>query len=206
MKDKFIKKYMRYAKAVAEDQNPCLSRAIGAVIVNPEKNVVVSTGYNGPAKDVPHPDTFSFLAEYVYPQLRDEDKSRLANTTGPCDNAIQFASKYEGCKTCPRKLVGAISGARLELCGCAHGERNAIANAAKAGHETFGCYIFCWCGLPCLDCTVSIINAGITRVYCWSPQGRQNEINAYNFDNSRWQFKKSGVEVIELDKNWILQD
>lgn len=216
MKDKFVKKYMRYAKAVAEDQNPCLSRAIGAVIVNPEKNVVVSTGYNGPAKDVPHPDTYEFLAEYVYPQLTKDDKNKI-NLLQAAQNkmpAIQdigwckenFAQAFSGCKTCPRKLVGAISGARLELCGCAHGERNAIANAAKAGHETFGCYMFCWCGIPCLDCCVPIINAGITRVYCWSPEGRQVEANAYNFDNSRWQFKKAGVEVIEVDKEWVLSD
>jgi deoxycytidylate deaminase len=94
------------------------------------------------------------------------------------------------------------------LCGCAHGERNAIANAAKAGHETFGCYMFCWCGIPCLDCAVSIINAGITKVYCHAPsvEGRELVKNAYNFDNSRWQFSQSGVEVIELDRAWILQD
>ena len=211
MKDKFIKKYMRYAKAVAEDQNPCLSRAIGAVIVNPQKNVVVSTGYNGPAKDVPHPDTFQFLSEYVYPQLTEDDKryiegnykGRVYGCTSDPDN---FGSTFQGCGTCPRKLVGAISGARLELCGCAHGERTAIANAAKAGHETFGCYMFCWCGIPCLDCCVSIINAGITKVYCWTPEGRQAGPNAYNFGNSRWQFTNAGVEVIELDKEWVLKD
>lgn len=212
MKDKFVKKYMRYAKAVAEDQNPCLSRAIGAVIVNPEKNVVVSTGYNGPAKNVPHLDSYEALRDYVYPQLTQTDKDYIYQTSlfGMDGNSLncadEFAAKFEGCETCPRKLVGAISGARLELCGCAHGERNAIANAAKAGHETFGCYIFCWCGVPCLDCAVSIINSGIAKVYCWAPEGRQVEANAYNFDNSRWQFKQSGVELVEVSKEWVLSD
>lgn len=231
MKDKFIKKYMRRAKAVAEDQNPCLSRAIGAVIVDPVTNVTVSDGYNGPAKDVPHPDTYEFLAEYVYPQLTDDDKKYIvenhslesfrnwpqvpdpSNDNGckkfmaeNCSKPEWFAKTFEGCKTCPRKLVGAISGARLELCGCAHGERNAIANAAKAGHKTFGCYMFCWCGIPCLDCAVSIINAGITKVYCLGNESRQAEKNAYHFENSVWQFKKSGVELIELDRDWVLKD
>lgn len=214
MKDKFIKKYMRYAKAVAEDQNPCLSRAIGAVIVHPEKNVVISTGYNGPAKGVPHPDTFEFLAEYVYPQLTDREKidaeafrsNQPGYVPGCLSNADAFAKTFEGCKICPRKLVGAISGARLELCGCAHGERNAISNAAKAGHETFGCYMFCWCGVPCLDCCVSIINSGITKVFCIKDEVRQSQPNAYNFNNSRWKFKKAGVEVIELEKEWIMKD
>lgn len=207
MNNKFIKKYMRYAKAVAEDQNPCLSRAIGAVIVHPEKNVVISTGYNGPAKNVPHPDTFEFLSEYVYPQLTIQDKEYISkNSSVIAESSVSFASGFEGCKTCPRKLVGAISGARLELCGCAHGERNAIANAAKAGHETFCCYMFCWCGVPCLDCCVSIINSGITKVFCIKDEVRQNQPNAYNFNNSRWQFKKAGVEVVELDKEWVLKD
>lgn len=229
MKEKFIRKYMRYAKAVAEDQNPCLSRAIGAVIVHPEKNVVISTGYNGPAKDIPHPDTFEFLKDYVYPQLTNDDKKHICDnhaeesyrnwTSVPvekeqlkdfmsrnCEKDSWFAKTFEGCKTCPRKLVGAISGARLELCGCAHGERNAIANAAKAGHETFCCYMFCWCGVPCLDCCVSIINSGITKVFCIKDEVRQNQPNAYNFNNSRWQFKKAGVEVVELDKEWVLKD
>lgn len=228
MKDKFIKKYMRYAKAVAEDQNPCLSRAIGAVIVHPEKNVVISTGYNGPAKGIPHPDTYEFLLDYVYPQLTNEDKIAIQNNPEACKLLVEaekkcvsgeevnylrhvhhntlFAKAFDGCKICPRKLIGAISGARLELCGCAHGERNAISNAAKAGHETFGCFIFCWCGIPCLDCTVSIINAGIIKVFCIKDDVRHKEPNAYNFDNSRWKLKKSWVEVIELDKSWVLQD
>ena len=214
MKDKFIKKYMRRAKAVAEDQNPCLSRAIGAVIVDPVTNVTVSDGYNGPAKDVPHPDTFEFLSEYVYPQLTDKEKieaeayrsNQPGYIPGCLSNADSFAKMFEGCKTCPRKLVGAISGARLELCGCAHGERNAIANAAKAGHKTFGCYIFCWCGIPCLDCAVYIINAGITKVYCLGNESRQAEKNAYRFENSVWQFKKSGVDLIELDRDWVMKD
>ena len=214
MKDKFIRKWMRAARFIANDQNPCLSRSIGTVIVDPELNCITSTGYNGPESDIPHADSYKFLREYVYPQLNSGDKQHIFNNlknnnefnTGIVTSDVLFASHFEGCKTCPRKLIGAISGARLELCGCAHGERNAITNAAKCGRSTNNNWIFCWCGIPCLDCASAIIQAGITKVYCLKDEKRQAEPNDYKFDNSRWKFKTKGVEVVELTEEWVNEE
>ena len=43
--------YHRICRAVAS-KSPCLSRQIGAILV--KENVIVSTGYNGPARGYPH--------------------------------------------------------------------------------------------------------------------------------------------------------
>jgi deoxycytidylate deaminase len=58
--------------------------------------------------------------------------------------------------------------------------------------------MFCWCGVPCVDCTGAIINAGITNVFClkedcpdYSPQ-------------SRWLFTKAGVRLNLINKDDIL--
>lgn len=205
MKDKFIKKYMLIAKLLSEHEIPCLSRGIGSVIVKPEENRIVSTGYNGPAKNIPHADTYEFLKEYVYPQLTEEDKGILLSKsyfgkTHDVYDAGKFATRFEGCKICPRKLIGAKSGERLELCGCLHSEENSILNAVES---LIGCYLFCWCGVPCsYVCSPMIVQKGIKKVYCLSTE----EQPGYQPFKSRWLFKKAGVELIELDKNWVLSD
>jgi dCMP deaminase len=188
MNDKFIKKYMRMAKFVAEDQNPCYSRNIGVVLVDPVANRVIGTGYNGPPKGVPHTDDPEYLQEVVWPQLTDAEKAN-AN----CTFVNNFVEKYGNCATCPRKVVGAASGTRLELCSCAHGEANCIVNAAA---DTHGSYMFCYCGVPCIECTKLIINAGVKKVYCikWDKD--------YSV-GSRWLFAKRGVELIVLEKEFF---
>lgn len=240
MTDKFVRKYLRFAQLVGSDQNPCLSRGIGSVIVDPDSNRILSTGYNGPAKGVPHLDSKESLAEFVYPQLTNEDKEVIANNSickkiisnQECtkqsikkivgkpgylsteddilthdlyiavDNPKYFADAFEGCKTCPRKLVGAKSGARLDLCSCVHSERNALLNA---GCDLTGSYLFAYCGVPCVDCTIEIINAGVERVYCLQEDSGPAD-NVYASWRSEWQFSKAGVELHKVDKNWIHQN
>ena len=221
LSDKFVGKYMRMAKQVGEDQNPCLSRSIGVVTVHPIENRVISTGYNGPPKGVPHCDTEAHLRDYVWPQLTYEEKSRLLsnhddlvkehvsyinNGTDPEESIeaykdILCGDGYHGnanCGQCPRRLVGAKSGQRLELCSCAHGERNAVTNATES---LYGCYMFCWCGIPCNECTKTIINSGIEKVYCLGNTEQYQEGDEfYKFDMSRWMFKQAKIETIELQE------
>lgn len=193
MKEKFIKKYMRLAKFVAEDQNPCYARKVGAVIVDPNNNKVVGTGYNGPPKNVPHCDDKQHLEKVVWPQLSQIERDIIEFKPLTCE---EFVAKYKNCGVCPRKLVRADSGKRLELCSCVHAETNAIVNAAQDLH---GCYIFCWCPLPCVECSKLIINSGIKKLYCYA------EDVDYSV-GSRFILNHANIEIIELDKNLILQD
>lgn len=64
-------------------------------------------------------------------------------------------------ETCLRQNVP--SGTMAELCAAAHGEQNAIAQAAKRGIPINGATMYCT-HKPCLICAKMIINAGIKLV------------------------------------------
>jgi dCMP deaminase len=138
---------MGICEAVSK-HSKCLSRHIGAVIVRDHS--IVSTGYNGPARGVPH------CAERVF-ALTDNDP--LADE--------DFVPHGD---TCPRRLLGLPSGEGLEYCIAAHAERNCIANAARMGVSTLSCTLYLNTVLPCKDCMAEIINAGITKVICLDGQ------------------------------------
>ncbi len=199
-----IRRYMRLAKQVGEDNNPCYSRHIGSVIVNPLIHKVVGTGYNGPARDTPHCVERVYLEEIFWPQLNPGEKEILHKKVYEGDVVIKedqqfcsdFLDKYTGCKTCPRRLIDAKSGEKLEKCSCCHSETNAIVNASDI---LYGCYIFCWCPVPCWECSKLIINSGIKRVYCLKVE------KDYSF-GSRWLLRKGGVEIIEHDEQYCTQD
>lgn len=211
IKEHHAKKYMRLAKQVGEDNNPCYSRHIGVVIVNPVQHKIVGSGYNGPPRNVPHCDDPDYLREVVFPQLTQTELAyfhaqqpleKIVDMVGSNPEAIEenhcrnFVETAAGCKTCPRKLIGAASGKRLELCSCAHAETNAIVNA---GQDLAGCVMFCWCGVPCYECTKLIINSGIKKIYVinWG---------ADYSDGSRWLFKNAGVEVEEHLPAYYLEE
>jgi dCMP deaminase len=190
MKLKFVGKYMRLAKLVGEDNNPCHSRKIGVIIVDPVSNRILGTGYNGPPKGTPHCDTQEYIHDVFWPQLDPVEKAKAANAAEctsheDLDMCRAVCDKYANSKTCPRKIIGAPSGKRLELCSCVHGEANAIVNSAK---DLYGATMFCWCGVPCVECTKLIINAGIKQVYCidWG---------ADYSPSSRYLFRQAGVVV-----------
>lgn len=208
IKEHHAKKYMRLAKQVGEDNNPCYSRHIGVVIVDPAHHRIVGTGYNGPPRDTPHCDDAEYLRDVVWPQLTVVEKEYFNSNSQPNPKVTRdngdpiegvppessesfecrsFVETAAGCKTCPRKLIGAKSGQRLELCSCAHAETNAITNS---GRDLKDCVMFCWCGVPCYECTKLIINSGIKTIYVinWG---------ADYSNGSRWLFKKAGVEIHE---------
>ena len=197
---------MRLAKLVAEDQNPCLSRSVGVVIVDPLKNRVLGTGYNGPPRGTPHPDDPEYLAHIAWPQLTRQEKETALVNAGHM-TAYVFKDSYDAIKKdtfiiayankgiCPRRAVGVKSGERLELCSCEHAEKNAIANA---GQSVWGAWAFCWCGVPCWDCTKLIINAGIEKVICFN-WGKDYSLG------SRWLFNKAGVELDIREPEFFLE-
>lgn len=197
LSNKFVGKYMRMAKQLGEDNNPCHSRQIGVVLVHVYDDggsKVVGTGYNGPPRGTPHCDTREYLRDIFWPQLTDQEKRHALKMFG-CfdDDPIEgsdakdiFLDNATGCGKCPRRLVGARSGERLELCSCAHAETNAITNAAEDLH---GCWAFCWCGVACWECAKLMINAGIKRAYFIDGGGAD-----YSF-GSRWLFSKAGLHI-----------
>lgn len=214
---KFINKYMRLARQVGEDQNPCYSRKIGVVIVDPARNKILGTGYNGPPRGTPHCDGREYLEKVVWPQLdaaerrvalenavmgtRESCPASLPDLAGTEEGKALFLDNAAGCKTCPRRLAGAKSGERTELCSCEHGERNAIYNATCDLH---GSWAFCWCGVPCWDCTKALIQAGVVRVYCTADPSYANKGGPdYSF-GSRWLFEQRGILLnVEPPENYL---
>ncbi len=173
LKERQIKRdihFMTMAK-LESTQSKCLSRKIGAVLVI--DNHIISTGYNGPPKEVPHCDRR--------------------------DNSGKYTKKFVSNK-CPRQRMGFKSGEGMEHCVAIHAEINPILQAAKFGISTNNSTLYCFCGTPCVCCAKEIINAGITRVVCLEKAGDSNwdtPINlgkkGYNFPMSESLFSLAGI-------------
>jgi len=112
-------------------KSPCLSRQIGAILVR--DNSIVSTGYNGPARNFPH-----------------------------CQGIIVSPGKLSN--HCPRHAKGYASGEGLVECPAAHAEGNCVANAARIGASTVGTTLYLNTLIPCKDCMILLVNAGIKEV------------------------------------------
>lgn len=152
--------FLKVADLVRE-RSKCLSRKIGSVLV--KDGHIIATGYNGPASKVWH--------------------CNYRNDEGKYDK--DFFSEE-----CPRKRMGFKSGQGMEHCPAVHAEINTILQAAKFGVATKDSTLYCWCPLPCSDCTKEIINAGIKRVICTSDiESRPWALS------SKEMFKYAGVDV-----------
>jgi deoxycytidylate deaminase len=224
MKEKFIRKFMLLAKTIAEDNHVCYSRQIGAVIVDPKTNGVVSIGYNGPPEGTPHTDHSDYIRHFLWPQLTAQEKYALIAVhwhelslegkqilESLCDeNEVRdvprvhavmhdylpfVCRKLRECKTCPRKLLNCKSGERTELCSCQHAERNAL---NKLPISSCGLIMFCWCGVPCIQCAGSIINASIKEVHCL--------LDVDYHAVSRYLFATSNTALFEYEKEKFLDD
>lgn len=188
---------MRLARQIAIDDNPCFSRHVGVVVVDPSTNGIVGAGYNGPPEGTPHCNDVAFLKGFFWPQLTAREKVQLSIKSGKSwldsqdiDATCEFLSKRN---ECPRNMLGYSSGKRPELCSCQHAERNAL---NKLSIPAKGLIMFCWCGVPCIQCTGSIINAGIKEVFCL----KQTE--DYQAE-ARWLYENSHTILVECDEDAI---
>ena len=127
--------YHTICVAVAS-KSPCLSRQIGAILV--KENVIISTGYNGPARGYPHCEST--------PIPRKDMKQE---------------NKYWGC---PRKAKGYASGEGLHECPATHAEANCVISAARIGAPVSGSTLYMNCIIPCKDCINLLVNAGVKEV------------------------------------------
>jgi len=128
--------YFHSICSAVASKSPCLSRKIGAILVRDHS--VISTGYNGPPRGVPHCGHDRYMKDGLL-------------------------SKYIS-KTCPRKLLGYESGTHMELCPAQHAEVNAISNAARLGVSVLGSTLYMNSVIPCKNCFGALINAGITEI------------------------------------------
>ena len=130
-------------------KSPCLSRKIGAILV--KDKVIVATGYNGPARGIPHCGHERF-----------EQDSALQELLTPFIDSFQSRKSID--TTCPRKLLNYKSGEGLHLCPAEHAERNCIASAARVGVCVKGTTLYMNCVLPCKNCITLLINAGVEEI------------------------------------------
>ena len=127
-------------------KSSCLSRHIGAILVRDHS--IVSTGFNGPSRGVPHCGydrlTKDKLIRDLMPQGRD---------------TMQWVESH-----CPRAILKYESGTHMELCPAQHAEVNAIIDAARKGASTIGTTLYMNCIIPCKNCFGALINAGIVEI------------------------------------------
>ena len=139
--------------AVSENSK-CLSRKLGSVIIKDEK-YIISTGYNGPVTGSIHCD-FPGYRGFIL-DLREKE---IGSSIPERDKII-----YEN-KSCIKSNLGfkPRSGEGLAYCQAAHAERNAIDVAARNGISVKGCRMYMNCGIPCIECSKSIVMSGISEI------------------------------------------
>lgn len=175
------KYFLRLAREVASNSK-CLSRQIGAVFVKDKS--IVSTGYCGPPRNVPTCD--KRITRCVY-----KDGKETLKIDGIEYEEIEWESK----KACPRCVLGAKSGERLDLCVAGHAEANVVHQAAREGISTKGGEIYCWCNLPCKNCCIAIVNAGISTIVC---------LDGPPYDNlSKYIISHSSINVVRYKEEEI---
>ena len=132
-------------------KSPCLSRKIGAILVRDKS--IVSTGYNGPPRGIPHCGHDRIISDEVL-----SDLLMTEDNYNP-DWSIGYINT-----TCPRKMLNYSSGTHLELCPAQHAEENAVSNAARNGVSVLGCTLYMNSKIPCKNCFGTLINAGIVEI------------------------------------------
>ena len=143
-------KYFLGLCEAASWNSKCHSRQIGAILVR--DNIVISTGYNGPARGIP---------ECRLRLHRDNHINKKLLETYTEDD---IATMYEN-SVCPRKALGFKSGEGLEWCNAVHAEKNCIVAAARLGIATKGSTLYMNADVsPCTQCYSACVNAGIKEI------------------------------------------
>ncbi len=72
--------------------------------------------------------------------------------------------KLAPCDPCPRRY--SISGTNLDVCKAVHAERQVLLKAARNGYNTDDAILYSYMGVPCKDCLLELIEAGISEIVC----------------------------------------
>jgi dCMP deaminase len=203
MKQKHINRWILTCQAQAQTTS-CRrhKHGFGAVIINPERNTVISTGYNGP----PRGGGELCGGNWCLRDGLDPEQLEIGGSTpnyhiwyrkGGISSVLpehenRFTSLEEA-QHFKEKLIAKhppIESGKENDVGCFHAEENAIYNAAAEGHATAGG----WCFVnsePCLKCAKALHHAGIKRVLITT--GR------YVINNGLKYLKDHGVVVVAVE-------
>lgn len=80
----------------------------------------------------------------------------------------------------------------------AHAESNAVAQAARVGAKLLGSTMVVTALYPCINCTKTIIQAGVKKVYAPKMANVNNQWLEEKWTSAQ-MFLEAGVEVIEYD-------
>jgi deoxycytidylate deaminase len=150
--------------------------------------------------NLPVCDDPDYLEKVVVPQLSTHELMVAMKGGGYAPELRdKFVKDYSHCGICPRRIIGAPSGQRLELCTCIHGETDAV---TKARRPLFDCWMICACGVPCIDCTKIILEAGLHTVVAVVPADA-DEGGDYSPYSSRWMFEKSNTNLLLVPPEWF---
>jgi len=138
---------------------------------------IVATGYNGPARGIPHCGHDRLMKDNF---LRAEMSEAGAIEDYPI-NRIK--------EECPRQILGYKSGTHMELCPAQHAETNCIANAARLGVSTVDTILYMDCIIPCKNCYGMLINAGIVEIVVDDVKPYDKH-TAYLIDNSQIKIRR----------------
>jgi dCMP deaminase len=171
--------FMSICDVVAKNSK-CMSRKIGSILV--KDRAIISTGYNGPVRGAKHCNerTLDF-----YNKLNEEPLNKTLSLHGRDENLLPMQ--------CPRRIFGYPSGKGLFLCQAGHAERNTLIQAARNGISTLNTTLYCCCPLPCKECMIECINAGVKEIVCF----KGNDYDSY----SRIIAKEANIILRELEQN-----
>lgn len=169
--------FLKICEAVSS-KSPCMSRKIGAILVR--ENIVIATGFNGPARGVPHCGQERIIKDDLFDE-------RTMN------HLLNLYNVEEVNNTCPRKLLGFRSGEGLNQCPALHAEQNCLANASRIGASVNGSTLYMNSIIPCKTCFGLLTNAGIAEIVVESEVLYTNSV--------QYTFRASNVKIREFKLN-----
>lgn len=204
MTEKFIRLYLKLVITLAENNTACYSRKFGAIIVDPKKNKIIGTGYNGAPSGVPHCGSMSYINGPVRALTTPEEfntiltavREKFKDTTyANCSTEDLLNTQSLDCKLCPRRILGVKSGARMELCApCIHAEMNAMINCNQ---DMLGAYMFGNFSQPCYECTRVMVQNKISHFV-----GIDGAIYS---KSTQWLMDKGGITINTFPLDWVNQ-
>ena len=88
----------------------------------------------------------------------------MVSPNGIVSGANGAPEKIGTCKVCSR--IDAASGTQLKKCYAVHAEVRMLVRCARKGLSAKGGFIYLYGSMPCKDCLLALIEAGIQEIVC----------------------------------------